>query len=248
MQLLGALADLTYGGAPPMLKTLAAAAGLVPAKAHRYLVSFVRSGLVERDINNGRYRLGPLARHIGIASIRGLEVVRTTSPQLSNIGERLEHSVALCVWGARGASVVWVEDYSRPITINTRIGEVLPTLTSATGRVFAAFLPRDQTEEVIARERADARRDTTLPSKAEFEQCLDRVRAAGVGWTMGGLNPTVNALSAPIFDYRGRTVAALSALGPAELFDATPDGPLANMVKAAAGELSALMGHRESAA
>jgi DNA-binding IclR family transcriptional regulator len=250
MRLLAALAQLTYEGPPPMLKTLAAKADLAPAKAHRYLVSFLRSEVVERDAASGRYRLGPLARHIGIAAIRGLDVVRVASARMSDICADLQQSVALAVWGAQGPTIVWVEDYRRPITINTRVGEVLPLLTSATGRVYAAHLPEAMTHDLIEHELARAREapgSDALMRRGQVERLLAEVRAAGVGWTTGGLNPTVNALSAPIFDYRGGIVAALSTLGPTDIFDASPDGLLAERLKQFAMQISSALGFGEAA-
>ena len=55
------LRALTVFDGPMMLKDLAQAAGMPPAKAHPYLVSFARIGLVEQDRVSGRYELGPLA-------------------------------------------------------------------------------------------------------------------------------------------------------------------------------------------
>ena len=42
------LRALVRSGEPMMLRDLAAAAGMPPAKAHPYLVSFARLGLVEQ--------------------------------------------------------------------------------------------------------------------------------------------------------------------------------------------------------
>ena len=52
-----------------MLRDLAAAAGMSAAKAHRYLVSFQRMGLVVQDPVSTRYDLGPAALRIGLASL-----------------------------------------------------------------------------------------------------------------------------------------------------------------------------------
>jgi DNA-binding IclR family transcriptional regulator len=59
-----------------MLKDVAAAAGMSAAKAHRYLVSFQRIGLVAQDERNSRYDLGPAALKIGLASLARLDPVR----------------------------------------------------------------------------------------------------------------------------------------------------------------------------
>jgi DNA-binding IclR family transcriptional regulator len=251
MDLLGALASLMFDGPPPMLKTLAAAAGLAPAKAHRYLVSFLRSELVERDSETGRYRLGPAARHIGMAAIRSIDVIRTASAILPDILEDVQHSVALAVWGPKGATVVWVEDYPRPITISIRVGEVLPLLTSATGRVFGTWLPSAQTDSMIDQElraiRELPRPNAVIRHRNAVKELFEKVRIAGVGWTAGEVNPGINALSAPIFDYRGSIVAALSTLGPPGIFEPSPEGEVAIRLRAAAARISANLGYRGEA-
>jgi DNA-binding IclR family transcriptional regulator len=246
IELLLALAALSADTPPPMLKTIAAAAGIPPAKAHRYLVSFIRTEMVERDAATGRYRLGPNARMIGIAAIRGSDVVRTASQRLPKLAEEAQHSAALAIWTEHGPTIVWVEQVRRPITITTHVGEMLPLLASATGRVFGAHMPRFQTQKLIGRELAANRRrdpDGPLTRAEEAEKLFEEVRRAGVGWTKGGLNQTVNALAAPIFDYRDAMVGAIAMLGPADSFDADPKGSLADQVRAAAADVSETLGH-----
>ncbi len=70
------LRALTESDGPMMLRDLAASAGMTAAKAHPYMVSFMRLGLVEQDRAIGRYELGPLALQMGLASMRRLNPVR----------------------------------------------------------------------------------------------------------------------------------------------------------------------------
>ena len=49
------LRALAANGRSMMLRDLAQNAAMPAAKAHRYLVSFMRMGLVEQDANTGRY-------------------------------------------------------------------------------------------------------------------------------------------------------------------------------------------------
>ncbi|MCU1612700.1 MAG: hypothetical protein JWO98_240 [Frankiales bacterium] len=246
MRLMAAMAEHALDEPPPMLKTLAAGAGMQPAKAHRYLVSLVRSGMVERDPVTGRYRLGPMARTVGLRAVQSLDVVKVAGPRLPAYAAQLGFSVALAIWGSAGPTIIAAEDVRRPITIGTRVGEVMPMLSSATGQVFAAWLPPDVTREAIEH---DLRRSpvTSRLSPADVEALLDEVRTSGLGATVGGLNSTVNALSAPVLDHRGVLVAALSALGPADRFDAARDGDLAGRIAALALEVSRDLGFLPSA-
>src|ERR1700755_988176 len=72
MRFLAVLADLHH---PQMLKTIAAATGMPPSKAHRYLVSFIRAGFVDRDPETGRYRLGPASVQLGLSALANVDAV-----------------------------------------------------------------------------------------------------------------------------------------------------------------------------
>jgi hypothetical protein len=73
-ELLNAMAEAS---GPMMLRDLAAAAGMSAAKAHRYLVSFQRMGLVAQDPVSTRYDLGPAALRLGLASLSRIDAVRS---------------------------------------------------------------------------------------------------------------------------------------------------------------------------
>ena len=95
-QLLRALA---HAGRPLPLKDLAAAAGMAAAKAHPYLVSFGKIGLVEQDRANGRYGLGALALQLGLMSLQQADPVRVATPLIEDLAQRSGHTVAIAVWG-----------------------------------------------------------------------------------------------------------------------------------------------------
>lgn len=252
-----ALLDHAFDEEPPMLKTLAATAGMPPAKAHRYMVSLLRAELVERDPVSGRYRLGPLARTIGFRAVQSIDVVRLASSRLPVIGAELDCSVALAIWTGSGPTIVSVEDRRRSITIGTRVGEVMPMVNSATGLVFSAWLPIQITEPLIKESLARLRRTQAkspdlnlVTTMAELRDLLSEVRDAGVGFTRGALNPilmpALNAFSAPIFDHRGTLTAALSILGPANEIDGGPKGEKAQALRRAAHAISEQLGYSES--
>ena len=249
LHLLGAIARLTMTGPAPMLKTIAAEAGMHPAKAHRYIVSFLRGGAVERDPSNGRYRLGPMARQLGIAALQGLDVVRLGNARLPAVRDELQQTVALSIWAFHGPTMVAVEEMRRPVMVSTRVGEVMPLLNSATGRVYGAWAPAAVTGDMLRRELAAARKvNSAIATAAAAEALFGQVREDGVGTVMGGLNPVISAVSAPIFDYRGTLVAALSSLGPSDEFDARPNSPLARALRRAADGISRELGYVGAAA
>ena len=141
-------------GAPMMLRDLAQATGVPAAKAHPYLVSFGSIGLVEQDASTGRYRLGPLALRLGLVSLQQSEPVRVATAAMAELKARVMQTVTLAIWSGRGPTVVRIDQTDRPLHANLRVGTLMSVVTTATGRVFAAFLPAELTGAAIRQEKA----------------------------------------------------------------------------------------------
>jgi DNA-binding IclR family transcriptional regulator len=160
--------------------------------------------------------------------------------------ERIGHTVALAVWGNQGPTIVHWQESPHAMTI-LRLGDVMPLLTSATGRCFAAYLPTDLTAPMIKDEltRAQKLKQQGVPtSQAEVKQMLNEVRQHGVGRVVNALLPGVVGFCAPVFDSDGHLALGMLSLGPASSFDAAWDGKPAKALKQAAQQLSAELGHR----
>jgi len=230
---------------PMMLKDIAQAAGMHPAKVHRYLVSFARYGYVEQEAS-GRYALGRRALAVGLACLARIDAVRLATPLLDDLTRETGESMLAAVWGNLGPTVVQWRDASLPVTVNVRPGSVLPLLSSATGRVFTAFLDPEQTRKQVAAElRTHARAHPPRhPHTAEaLAQMLAAIRHSRIGLVKGDLLAGVSSVSTPVFDHEGRLVLAISAVGNEATFDAAPDGATARAIKRGARALSQRLGY-----
>jgi DNA-binding IclR family transcriptional regulator len=230
---------------PMMLRDLAAAAGMAPAKAHRYLVSFARMGLVEQDEATGRYGLGPFALQLGLAGLARMDPYRLALPALAELSAALDQTVALAVWGNHGATIVrWLES-SQPVTASLRTGAVMPLTRSATGRVFLAFLPPARTAKLAREELALNAKSGLAPATAEeLARIVEQARRHGVARAVGDMVAGVSGLAAPVFDGNGTMVLALVSLGYSGAFDATWEGRNATALRESAAKLSARLGFR----
>jgi DNA-binding IclR family transcriptional regulator len=229
------LAALANAQRPLMLRELAKVLEMPSAKVHRYLVSLIRAGMVEQNGAGGRYGLGPLALNVGLAALNQIDVIRTGVAFLAELRDRIDQTGLLAIWGPAGPTIVRWEDCRRPIAVNVRVGSVLRLLDSATGLVFAAFLPHHLTEDLMAEELADR-------SREEVENMLAEVRRRGMSRVRGQQLASINALSAPIFDHANHLVAAITLLGPEQRFDVDWDGAIANELRTVARQLSERLG------
>ena len=232
---------LARAAGPLMLRDLAANAGMSAAKAHRYLVSFQRLGLVVQDASTTYYDLGPAALKLGLASLSRIDAVKLARERVGPLMLQIGHTLALAVWGNRGPTIVHWEESPQAVTVNLRLGDVMPLLSSATGRCFAAHVSREAIAPLLADEMARARQQgrADLPRTApELEKILKDVRKQGLARVVDTLLPGVCGLCAPVFDFDGHMVLGLLAMGSAPAFDVAWEGEVATRLRAAAAALS----------
>jgi DNA-binding IclR family transcriptional regulator len=237
---------LARSGEPMMLRDLAREAGMAPAKAHPYLVSFSRIGLIEQDETTGRYEIGALALELGLISLRRLSAVRIATSKIRTLANTIDHAVSLAVWGSHGPTVVQIEEPSHPVHIAMRVGSVMALLETATGRAFAAFLPSKTINAALdsALDRFGVGYNPKRATKgAKVSDMLAAVRKHGLARALGDPLPGVNALAAPVFDHAGHVALVITAMGPEATFDAGWDGAIANALCECAGGISKRLGY-----
>ena len=134
------------------LKDLARAADMTAAKAHPYLVSFGKLGLIEQDAVSGHYGLGPLAMQLGLISLQQVDPVRLAIAELPALAQRIGYTVSASVWGDNGPTIIRVEEGPTAVYVAMRHGTTASVRHTATGKVFAAFGPRERVAATLAAE------------------------------------------------------------------------------------------------
>lgn len=232
------LLALAHHGRPMALKDLARGAGMAPAKAHPYLVSFGKLGLVEQEPATGRYGLGPLAMQLGLISLQQYDPVRLATPLIEELAQEIGHTVAIAVWGNRGPTIVRVAEAPSPVHISMRHGTVMSLRGTASGWLFAAHRAREDVAAALAHEPPGS----PAFDAATFEQGLAEVRQHGLARAVNLSVSGVSAMAAPVFDGTGAMVLSITAIGPTEAFDSRWNGRVAAALKRCAAELSRRLG------
>jgi DNA-binding IclR family transcriptional regulator len=188
MRVLDTLAGL--GGARP-LAAIVKGCGLSPSQTHRYLASLTEAGMVIQD-PRGNYDLGPAALKLGLSALARIDVFRLADEKIAEFCLETGATVLVAALGPSGP----------PIVTSLSLGSVLSLVHSATGQIFLAFRP-DQETELLVREELD--RDNATDA-AYIEKIKAKVRKEGTAHVGGTLIPGLDAKAYPIFDLQGNAV------------------------------------------
>jgi DNA-binding IclR family transcriptional regulator len=190
------------------LKLLAATAGMSASMAHRYLASFIRAGLVEQDAVSGHYDLGNLALRLGLAALARTDTMQLADNECRQLVQRVDIDGHITVWGTYGVTIVRYYNRHAPILSNFRLGDVLPLLDSAAGRIFLTHLGDRMTRSTLKTEVAKS--EEKKLSGAELDEIKKFIRTEGYAWIDGQVFHSIRAIAVPIFDSQGQLQAAIS--------------------------------------
>lgn len=242
------LEALSESAKPLSLTQIAAVVGMSPSKAHRYLVSFLRVGVVQQAGQGGSYDLGPGALRLGFAALRRVDILSCSESVMKSLRDAVDESVTLAIWSPSGPLIVRFMENSSPVSVNVRVGSVMPLLTSALGRVYLAWAPWNDLEPLLAAELlTQAARASGANSLDDVKDMREQVLADGFAKVSSAMFHGVAAISAPVFDHLGTIRAAVAVVGAdARLADPHFGEIIQRKVRAAAREISSNLGGSES--
>ncbi len=228
------------------LREIARMVGMSTSKVYRHLASFVEIGLARQEEGSGRYDLGPAAIQLGLAALGRIDAIAIAGEGLARASAQADLDAHLTVWGDYGPTVVRWRGRPTEVAIRVSEGHVLPLASSATGRLWLAYLPASMTGTLLTRElatRAKGQKRTRKEMRADLDADLARIRETGVSISFEERRRGFDALSVPVFDRENEIAFALTVIGLHGAVDFEPDGPVARVLRRVADETSSRLGH-----
>lgn len=228
---------------PFTLSQLAARASLPSSSVHRLLQPLVRAGLVERTTGQC-YQSGSEFLRIASLVMRQVDVGRLARPILQRLWAQWEETSSLCLYKSDSQRAVVVETIQTPHPLRFVIeafSEMSLTWGSL-GRAILGSLPPDAADAAIQRVSPGPLSGLPPPSPQEMAQVIAEIREQGFAQYR---NEAIDAagVAAPVFRANGTIFGSLGVTAPARRLLPDKIPAIAVTVKAAAQELSALLGH-----
>lgn len=193
------------------LSEVARTVGLSPAAARRSLITLQTLGYVGQI--NRRFHLKPKIMTLSSTLYYSAGIGDVLQPDLRELVQ--EFGDASSIGTLDGADVIYIAHSSvqRARRAAATIGARYPAFATSLGRVLLAGLPEDQLEAYFATLTPVALTQLTVTDIPTLKTLIKEVRDRGYSTTVDQLDYGVTAISVPIRNPEGRTVAALNSSG-----------------------------------
>ena len=207
------------------LSAIAQTTGMAAPQVHRYLQSLIAAGMARQDQASGRYDLGPASLRMGLAALSRTDAFTVVDRAISEFVERTGQTAQIAAMGPMGPTIVRVYNGRPALHTTLHVGSILPLTTSATGRIFLAFVPPSETVRLV-QEELHASASEASRALAEIRASMAKgMKAEEIGTVIVGLHAT----AFPIFDLQGRAILVATALTSADQLHSGTAGAIDEM-------------------
>jgi IclR family KDG regulon transcriptional repressor len=217
--------------------------GLHKSTVHRLLSALASRGYVEKDPKTGTYKLGLKFIEISGLFLKQLELKTEALPYMRRLAEREGQPVHLAILD--GPEVIYIEKVEsvNSIRMYSQIGKRVPVFCSAIGKVLLSGLTPEHRAEILAELRFEQFTAQTLPDRSALSAAVDVVTRQG--WALDNEEHEVGirCIAAPLYDYTGKMIAAVSVSGSKQVISPERDSEIAVAVLETAGAISRRLGY-----
>ena len=192
---------------------------LYPSTTHRILDTLKHWGYVEQEPDNQEYQLGLKVLELGMAKLQQIDLVREATPYLKELVNQCNETAHLGVLEEGDVLYLAKEESSQTIRMCSYVGKRAPLYCTALGKVLLAYLPEGERKKILSRRGLPRLTEKTITDKKELEKELNKVKEQGFALDIGENEKDVRCIAAPIRNYQGKVIAAISISGPAYRVD-----------------------------
>jgi DNA-binding IclR family transcriptional regulator len=201
------------GSNPKSLTEICEEVGIHRSKAFSILNTLNEYGFAKKNPNRRGYILGPGLLTLTGKMLETFRLSRLVEPVLDDLAKKAGATVALGIISEDKTYVVAQYEGAPGIGISSPIGYVTPITYGAHGKAIAAFLPKDELEELLKNKKLFFYGSPAKFNKTKLLKELVQCRRNGYALEFGDIQPGVNAISAPVLDQNGNPIGYISIVG-----------------------------------
>lgn len=186
---------------------------LPKSTVHRLLMVMERHRLVERNLESEKYRLGLRLFELRSRAISKIDLTQLARPILEQLVAETGETAHLGV--LREGEVISLHNVQSPHTLRpSTVGRRIPAYCTSLGKAMLAGLPEHEFDSYLASHRFPRRTPKTICDLSHLKAEIRRIRTRGYSTDNEEFERGLKCIGAPVRDYTGNVIAALSVAGP----------------------------------
>ena len=217
--------------------------GLYPSTIHRILDTLKYWGYVEQNTNTQKYQLGLKLLELGMAKLHQIDLVREVTPYLKELVKQYNETVHLGVLEEGEVLYLAKEESSQTIRMISYIGKRAPLHCTALGKVLLAYMSEEERKKILEEKELPRLTKNTITDKGELEKELDKIREQDFALDREENEKDVRCIGAPIRNYKGKVIAAISISIPIFRIDKNVENNLKEALIKTTNKISKRLGY-----
>lgn len=223
---------------------LARRTDLLPSDIHRILASLRHCGFVEQNPQTKTYRLGVGLMKIGLAAFQRNELREAARPLLLRLSEEVEATTHLAIFDPQEFDIFLADqfDSSAEIPFKANFGATAAAHCTALGKAIMANIDPNVALRYLEQKGTPRTAPNTITQLSVLESELRKTQHQGFSLDLEESAGGACCVGAPVRDWTGATVGAISVSMPSQRFYRLQPVTLTSAVRATALELSQIVG------
>ena len=225
-----------------VLTKIAEKTGLHKSTAYRIIATLLKRGYLKKN-EDGTYKIGLKLIEAVSYYIDSLELQTEVRPYIAQITAKFGLTSHLGI--LEGDKVVYIEkmDIFSNIKLYSQIGLRMHAYCSSLGKCLLANFSNAQLRSIMGRTEFTRFTPNTITTIEALQKEIDSVRQRG--WAIDNEEFEIGhrCIGAPVYDYRGDIIAAISASGSTTILTDERIPEIVEYLKQTAAEISQNMGY-----
>lgn len=225
---------------------IAARTGLHKSTAHRILMALEYNDIIRQTSETGHYHLGVKLFALGNQAVARLSLRDVARPYLIRLMQETKETVHLAMLDE--GQVLYLEKVEGPYALRmpSRVGRRIPTYCTSLGKAMLSCLEEAQVKRQLQGLRLKAYTPQTVKNIDQLLADLSQIRQRGYAVDNEEIELGLRCVGAPIRDYSGCMVGAVSVAGPSARVNLEKLPWLGAKVMHVAGSISSDLGYASS--
>ena len=229
------------------LADLSKLVGLHNSTTFHLAKTLVSLGYLRQEKDNKRYRIGRPLFALAASALDEIEMVNVATPVLEQLSRETSESSHFAVRMGDAVTVIARTSGPGAFQLTDRVGVVRPAHCTALGKIILASLRPDQLKRYLHHAELKPSTPKSITDAGVLSREIAEVQRTGVAFDDGEFNMEVRCVAVPVTDFTGQVIGALGISGPIWRLSSQSLHASAQVVQAAADQLSIEFGAKDRA-